>query len=85
MITPEQYQRIARVLPFLQHAEAPLVREFQQSAFFARIPAGQDVFVEGDRTEAIALLFRVLCGCIKSARRAARLPCTASAAANPAF
>ena len=56
MITPEQYQRVTRVLPFLQRAEAPLVREFQQSVSFTRLPAGQDVFVEGDRTEAIALM-----------------------------
>jgi hypothetical protein len=25
------------------------VREFQHAAFFARIPAGRDVFLEGDR------------------------------------
>lgn len=55
-LTPEQFQRIARVLPFLQRAEAPLAREFQQAAVFMRIPAGRDVFVEGDRTDAIALL-----------------------------
>jgi CRP/FNR family transcriptional regulator len=56
MIDREQYERIARVLPLLQHAEAGLVREFLQAAFFARIPAGRDVFVEGDRVDAIALL-----------------------------
>jgi CRP/FNR family transcriptional regulator, anaerobic regulatory protein len=56
MITQEQYKRIAHVLPILQRAEAPLVREFQQAAYFARIPAGRDVFVEGDSTTAIALL-----------------------------
>jgi CRP/FNR family transcriptional regulator, anaerobic regulatory protein len=56
MIAQEQYQRIARLLPILQRAGPELVREFQQSASFARIPAGQDIFVEGDRTEAIALL-----------------------------
>jgi CRP/FNR family transcriptional regulator len=33
-----------------------LVREFQKSAFYARIPAGADVFLEGDPVEAIALL-----------------------------
>lgn len=56
MLTPEQFQRIASVLLFLQRAEAPLVRNFQQAAIFMRIPAGRDVFVEGDRTDAIALL-----------------------------
>jgi CRP/FNR family transcriptional regulator, anaerobic regulatory protein len=40
----------------LQRADSQLVREFQQHASFARIPAGRDVFVEGDRADAIALL-----------------------------
>lgn len=56
MIDPEQYQRIAQRLPVLKHAEVSMVREFQQHAFLARIPAGRDVFVEGDHVNAIALL-----------------------------
>lgn len=56
MIDQEQYSRIARVLSILQRADPQLVRAFQQEAFFARIPAGRDVFVEGDRADAIALL-----------------------------
>jgi CRP/FNR family transcriptional regulator, anaerobic regulatory protein len=56
MINPEQFNRIARVLPILEHADPGLLREFQQKAFFARIPEGHDVFVEGDRADAIALL-----------------------------
>jgi CRP/FNR family transcriptional regulator len=56
VINQEQYSRIALVLPILQRADPQLVREFQQSAFFARIPSGRDVFVEGDRADAIALL-----------------------------
>ncbi len=56
MISQEQYNRIARLLPQLQHAEPLLAREFQQAAFYARIPKGKDVFVEGDRAEALALL-----------------------------
>lgn len=56
MISEETYNRIARVLPVLQQADLPLKREFQEEAFFARIPAGKDVFVEGDRSDAIALL-----------------------------
>ena len=31
-------------------------REFMQNAYMARIPAGRDVFVEGDRADAISLL-----------------------------
>ena len=56
MLDPQPYQRIAKVLPVLQGANAELAREFRQAAFFARIPAGRDVFVEGDDVQAIALL-----------------------------
>lgn len=56
MLSPEQYSRVARIVPILQRADAQLVRDFQQTAFVARIPAGHDVFVEGDQAEAIALL-----------------------------
>jgi CRP/FNR family transcriptional regulator, anaerobic regulatory protein len=56
MINPEQFNRILRVLPILVHADQGLLREFQQKAFFARIPEGHDVFVEGDSADAIALL-----------------------------
>ncbi|HEX7620685.1 MAG TPA: cyclic nucleotide-binding domain-containing protein, partial [Anaerolineales bacterium] len=56
MINPEQYQRITRVMPILKHADPRLLREFQDTAFFARIPAGRDVFIEGDQVDAIALL-----------------------------
>lgn len=56
MIHPEHYDRVARALPFLQNADAELVRQFQETAFFTKIPAGRDVFIEGDRANAIALL-----------------------------
>jgi len=56
MIDQERYMRIARALPILQRADPQLAREFRQAAFFTRIPAGRDVFVEGDRADAIALL-----------------------------
>jgi CRP/FNR family transcriptional regulator len=56
MLSQEHYNRIVRALPILQHADPQLVREFQQFADFTRIPAGRDVFVEGDRVDGIALL-----------------------------
>jgi CRP/FNR family transcriptional regulator len=56
MISPEHFDRIAHALPVLQRADPQLAREFMQAAFLARIPAGRDVFVEGDRVDAIALL-----------------------------
>ncbi len=56
MINSEQFNRIGQVLPILEHAENGLLREIQQKAYFAPIPEGHDVFVEGDRADAIALL-----------------------------
>jgi CRP/FNR family transcriptional regulator len=56
MISSQQFNLLVRVLPILERADPGLIREFQQKAFFARIPAGHDVFVEGDRADAIALL-----------------------------
>jgi CRP/FNR family transcriptional regulator len=56
MLTAEQFKRISQSLPLLQHADVQLSREFRAEAFFARIPAGKDVFVEGDQADAIALL-----------------------------
>jgi CRP/FNR family transcriptional regulator len=56
MLDSSQFARAAKSLPVLQDAGTSFAREFQQKAFFANIPAGRDVFVEGDRVEAIALL-----------------------------
>lgn len=56
MLDTAHLDRITRSLPLLQGADAALLREFQQAASFARIPAGKDVFLEGDRVEGIALL-----------------------------
>jgi CRP/FNR family transcriptional regulator, anaerobic regulatory protein len=56
MVEPTQFNRIAAALPVLQRADPGLAREFAQAAWIARIPAGRDVFVEGDHVDAIALL-----------------------------
>lgn len=56
MIDQKQFIRIVQSMPFLQNADQGFVKEFQRSAFLAQIPARQDVFLEGDRIEAIALL-----------------------------
>jgi CRP/FNR family transcriptional regulator len=56
MLTQEQTLRILKALPDLQHADPQLLREFMAEAFFARISAGKDVFVEGDLPDVIALL-----------------------------
>ena len=56
MINAEQLNLLVRALPVLEDADPGLLREFQQKAFFARIPAGHDVFIEGDPVDAIALM-----------------------------
>src|SRR5512141_3287567 len=56
MIESDVMERLAHVLPVLRQSEPDFRREFQQKAFLARIPAGHDVFLEGDQVDAIALL-----------------------------
>jgi CRP/FNR family transcriptional regulator, anaerobic regulatory protein len=56
MLSASQFERIIRALPVLKHADPELLREFQQTAFYTRIPEGRDVFIEGDQVDAIALL-----------------------------
>ena len=56
MINSGQFVRITRALPILEHADPRLLQEFKNSAFFAHIPKGHDVFIEGDHVDAIALL-----------------------------
>jgi CRP/FNR family transcriptional regulator, anaerobic regulatory protein len=56
MINTDQYDRILRALPILKEADPRLLREFQEVAFFTRIPKRRDVFMEGDHVDAIALL-----------------------------
>jgi CRP/FNR family transcriptional regulator, anaerobic regulatory protein len=56
LITREDYDRLMPALPFLRQADPEMIREFMATAYLARIPAGRDIFVEGDRTDGIALL-----------------------------
>ncbi len=56
MLDPEHYRRIAEVLPFLKNADSEVAREFRLVAYYARIPAGKDIFVEGDAVQSIALI-----------------------------
>ena len=56
MIDSPQFERFVRALPMFNGADPGLLREFKQMAFFTRIPEGRDVFLEGDRVDAIALL-----------------------------
>lgn len=56
MLDEKQFERICKVLPLIQGAESDLVREFRENAYVVRVPAGMDIFVEGDDVDAIALL-----------------------------
>ncbi len=56
MIDSDLLARLVRALPVLRESEPAFRREFQSKAFMAKIPAGHDVFLEGDRVDAIALL-----------------------------
>ncbi len=56
MLDKPQFERIAFAMPFLQRADETLKSELMRHARFATIPAGHDVFVDGDRVDGIALL-----------------------------
>ncbi len=56
MLDKEHYRQIAEALPFLKKTDSQIAREFRQAAFYARIPAGKDIFIEGDAVQSIALL-----------------------------
>lgn len=56
MISQADFARVSDRLPFLKRAERKLLDEFLLHSHLARIPAGRDVFIEGDRVDAIALL-----------------------------
>ncbi len=56
MLDPETLARIAHLLPWLHTAEPRLVHELREAAYFARIPPGRTLFVEGDDVRSIAFL-----------------------------
>ena len=56
MLEAKYYDRIAEALPFLKKTDSQIAREFRQAAYYARIPVGKDIFVEGDAVQSIALL-----------------------------
>ena len=56
MIGTSDFDRVLANLPMLRDAAPEVVRAFRQHGFLARIPAGRDVFVEGQQVDAIPLL-----------------------------
>lgn len=58
MLSTSELERAVAALPVLQQADERLLDEFRRAAFIAHVPAGRDVFVEGDRVDAIPLLIQ---------------------------
>ena len=56
MLDENHFERISLALPFLQSASHQLIRDFKDNAYFAKIPSGRDIFVEGDQVDGIALM-----------------------------
>lgn len=56
MLDEEHFERISQALPFLQSGSNQLVREFKDHAYYAKIPSGRDIFLEGDEVDGIALM-----------------------------
>lgn len=56
MLTPDQYQRIAHTLPFLKEAPPRLIQQFKDHTYLYTIPAGKDIFIEGDYPDSLALV-----------------------------
>lgn len=56
MLRQEDLKRVIPALPFLAHAPAELVRDFLREASIHTVPAGAQIFAEGDECSAIAIL-----------------------------
>ena len=56
MLEINHFERIARSLTFLQIATPQIRRDFIDFAYFVKIPAGRQIFVEGNDVNGIALL-----------------------------
>ena len=56
MIGDADFGRVAEALPMLLGASPDVLQAFRTHGYLARIPAGRDVFVEGDEVGAIPLL-----------------------------
>jgi CRP/FNR family transcriptional regulator len=56
MLDENHFERISIALPFLQTASPEIIRDFKANAYYAKIPSGRDIFVEGDQVDGIALM-----------------------------
>ena len=56
MLSQDDFIRIKNTLPFLNQADQNMIRSFRGEAFLAKLPANQDVYLQGDIVDHIALL-----------------------------
>lgn len=56
MLENKHFERISQALPFLRTADLQVIRDFNDFAYYAKIPAGRQIFAEGDQVDGIALL-----------------------------
>jgi CRP/FNR family transcriptional regulator len=56
MLDEHHFERISKALPFLQTEAPQIIRDFNDFAYYAKIPAGRQIFAEGDEVDGIALL-----------------------------
>lgn len=56
MITQDLFNQVSDAVSIIRSADQEFKREFQQVARHAKIPAGKDIFVDGDYPESIALV-----------------------------
>jgi CRP/FNR family transcriptional regulator len=65
VLDQKHYTRIAKAIPFLQDSSSQLAQDFKRSAYYVRIPAEREIFVEGDQVDGIALLMSGLVRVLK--------------------
>ena len=56
MLENKHFERISQALPFLRTAAPQIIRDFNDFAYYAKIPAGRQIFAEVDQVDGIALL-----------------------------
>ncbi len=56
MLEENHFKRISQALPFLQTASPQIMRDFKEKSYYAKIPSGREIFVEGDEVDGIALM-----------------------------
>ena len=56
MLDEKHFEQISLALPFLGTASPQLIRDFKDHAYYAKIPAGREIFVEGDEVDGVALM-----------------------------